>query len=156
MDRGEKIKYSYTGYQIYTRWVNTVLSETVPYKPHTGGKPHLIVTGCTTHIYTGSIVIIKARVVSLTSSTAPRGGSSTLRGIYRIMPRHIIRNHQISADPYRTTAYHKHCVMLPPPPFPPRSPLFRPGCNRLRHPAIPTVVLHGPGATEVLLRKDPR
>ena len=74
----------------------------------------MIVTGCTTHIYTGSIVIIKARVVYLSSSNGPRGGSSTLRGIYILnnasthntKPQNI-RNHQISADPYRTTAYHK-------------------------------------------------
>ena len=41
VDRARETKHLYNKQNTtHTRWINTVLSETPPHKPHTGGKPH--------------------------------------------------------------------------------------------------------------------
>ena len=67
-----------------------------------------ILSSCSTLTYMRTVSCHQSPGPILSSSaTASRGGSSTRRGTYQIMHRHILRNSQISADQYRTTAYHK-------------------------------------------------
>ena len=79
---------------------------------HTGVSRTLPSRSTLTYVRTVSCHQSPGRVL-LSPAIASRGGSSTLRGMYQIMPRHIIRkpqnigNPQISANPYRTTAYHE-------------------------------------------------
>ena len=86
------------------------------YKLHRG-EPDLVVTPHS-HIYE-QYLAIKARVASHSPATTSRGGSLTRcpRQVPNIASTHTtklhnVRNRQISADPYGTTAYHHHLPAL--------------------------------------------